>query len=94
MNWNDLALDERFAVERIAHGPQLLMSVEMADRLRILGLVDEIPAGLVLSEVGAWVYAERREHDRPPPSRSSPERGRASPERDDPWVGGIFATSA
>lgn len=78
MNWNDLALDERLAVERIADGPQLLMSVEMADRLRILGLVDEIPAGLVLSEVGAWVYAERRHDDRPPPFRRPPERGRAS----------------
>lgn len=64
MNWNDLALDERLAVERIAHGPQLLTSVEMADRLRILGLVDESPAGLVLSHVGAWVYAERGNQDR------------------------------
>ena len=78
MNWNDLALDERLAVEQIAQGPQLLMSVEMADRLRILGLVDEIPAGLVLSHVGTWLFAERREHDRPRPRRRPPERDRAS----------------
>lgn len=64
MNWNDLALDERLAVEQISHGPQLLMTVEMADRLRILGLVDEIPAGLVLSHIGGWIYAERRHDNR------------------------------
>lgn len=78
MNWNDLALDERLAVEQIAHGPQLLMTVEMADRLRILGLVDEIAAGLVLSDVGEWVYAERQSRDRSPRRRRSPERDRAS----------------
>lgn len=78
MNWNDLALDERLAVEQIAHGPQLLMTVEIADRLRILGLVDEIPAGLVLSDVGTWVYAERRLHDRSSPQRRPLEHGRAS----------------
>ena len=78
MNWNDLALDERRAVEQIAHGPQLLMSVEMADRLRILGLVDEIPAGLVLSHVGAWVYTERSHPVRSRPRRRLPECDHAS----------------
>ncbi len=78
MNWNDLALDERIAVEQIAHGPQLLMSVEMADRLRILGLVDEIPAGLILSDVSAWIYAERRNNDRVSSRRKTPEHPQAS----------------
>lgn len=78
MNWNDLAMDERLAVERISHGPQLLMSVEMADRLRILGLVDDVPAGLVLSHVGERIHAERRHHDRCPPRKPSEHR-HASP---------------
>lgn len=78
MNWNDLALDERLAVEQLAHGPQLLTTAEMADRLRILGLVDEIPAGLVLSHVGGRVYAERRHDDRSPPPRRPPEHRHAT----------------
>ncbi len=59
VKWDDLTRDEQHAIEQMARGPYLMLTAEMAARLKELGLAEQKLAGAVLNRAGRQLYAQR-----------------------------------
>jgi hypothetical protein len=59
VKWDDLSRAKQHAIEQMARGPYLMLTTQMAERLKELGLAEGKLGSTGLNRAGRQLYAER-----------------------------------